>query len=62
VVGTEIVSTEESTQAQEEDSAMLEDDLLSASEEDTGVVFDFSDEESTSQSEISQVYTYIIYK
>jgi hypothetical protein len=58
----EVVSTEESTEAQETAGAVSDDDLLSASDNDDEVVFDFSEEESSTASEVSQVFTYIIYK
>jgi hypothetical protein len=60
-VGTE-VETETETQAEEPAGSVSEDDLLAASTEDTEVVFDFPEEESTTDTEVSQVYTYIIYK
>ena len=57
--GTETVAETENTE-----QAVSEDDLLNATTEETEKVFDFSDDtsENKTDSEFSQVYTYIIYK
>ena len=57
--GTEAVAETESTE-----QAVSEDDLLNATTEETEKVFDFSEDasENKTDSEFSQVYTYIIYK
>ena len=57
--GTETVAETENTE-----QAVSEDDLLNATTEETEKVFDFSEDtaENKTDSEFSQVYTYIIYK
>jgi hypothetical protein len=58
-------TTEDDTQVEETSGSVSEDELLSGAEDDTEVVFDFDEEETTDDhtgSESSQVYTYIIYK
>jgi hypothetical protein len=62
VIGTEAVGTGEDTQVQEDEGAVSDDELLSEAGEDTEMVFDFPEEESTSSDSVSNVYTYIIYK
>ncbi|MDD6482412.1 MAG: hypothetical protein PUF65_09160 [Lachnospiraceae bacterium] len=54
----------EDTQAQEVSGAVTDDELLNSSAEDTEVTFDFDEPEESTEagSELSQVYTYIIYK
>jgi flagellar basal body P-ring protein FlgI len=59
---TEVISTEEDTQAEETSGSVSEDDLLSTAGEDSEVVFDFPEEETTEETEVSQIFTYIIYK
>ena len=63
--GTEAAMPEDSTQVQEADGSVSEDDLLNVTEESTEVEFHFDEadkEKEDSASEFSQVYTYIIYK
>jgi hypothetical protein len=62
VVGTEAIGTESATETEEAEGSVSDDDLLSTTEDDTEMVFDFPDEESTTSDSVSQVYTYIIYK
>jgi hypothetical protein len=62
---TEVISTQEDTQAQETSGSVSEDELLEVGEESTEMVFDFGSDDSESTddtSELSQIYTYIIYK
>jgi hypothetical protein len=60
---TEVVSTEEGTEAQETSGSVSDDDLLNAAGSDDEVVFDFPDDgESATDGAVSQVFTYIIYK
>lgn len=56
--------TETVTETENAEQAVSEDDLLNAATEETEKVFDFSDDasENKTDSEFSQVYTYIIYK
>lgn len=64
---TEVVPVTETTEAEtaaaETETSVSEDELLSSTQEDSQVVFDFEDEKYTGENgEFSQVYTYIIYK
>jgi hypothetical protein len=62
---TEVIGTQAEEAAEEENSGSVsEDDLLSAAGEDSEVVFDFPEEEEAGdeESQVSQVFTYIIYK
>ena len=65
---TEATETQEGTETVEEtentEQAVSEDNLLNATTEETEKVFDFSEDtaENKTDSEFSQVYTYIIYK
>jgi hypothetical protein len=60
---TEVIGTQAEEAAVEEASGSVsEDDLLSTAGEDSEVVFDFPEEETTEETEVSQIFTYIIYK
>lgn len=63
---TEAQPVTETQEATESTGAVSEDELLDVTEESTQIVFDFDEDEETDSedpaAEISQVYTYIIYK
>ena len=59
---TEDSQVTEEVEVTEDDGSVGEDELLFTTEEETEVKFDFSDEKADVTSQLSEVYTYIIYR